>query len=456
MATIVLADDASARSEPPPGTGPYLGKVTGGTFRIVREAAAPKQGTCLYVGPTRFARRNGLDAAKLGPEEWVHHTAAPHLILTGGRPRGTLYSVYRFLEDRIGVHWWTPFDESVPRKPDLKLAARNRRGQPVFRYRDIYMLYGNDGGRFAARNRLNREGDARIDARYGGCMDYGPPYHVHTFYMYLPPEQYLAEHPDWFSLIDGKRVGGQAQLCLTNQEMRAVFLQKLKRYIEESRAAAKKAGEPAPLVFSVSQNDWGGQCQCEPCQAITKAEGSEAGPARFRQLPGRCHPRRIPRGFLDTWPTCIPSRRRNDARARQRDHPPLRHHQQLHRTITDPENRAFRSTSKLHASPKPARVGLRRTYATPTAALASLHTYPVDYRFYAENNVEGVFTEHEYPILADMRDLKVWMMMKLLEDPYRDYNPPAPVHRRYYGPAAPQIREYLRQLQPPPPPRSAT
>lgn len=190
MATIVLADDASA----PERTAAlelahYLGKVTGGTFRIVREAAAPKQGTCLYVGPTRFARRNGLDAAKLGPEEWVHHTAAPHLILTGGRPRGTLYSVYRFLEDRIGVHWWTPFDELVPRKPDLKLAARNRRGQPVFRYRDIYMLYGNDGGRFAARNRLNREGDARIDARYGGCMDYGPPYHVHTFYMYLPPEQ---------------------------------------------------------------------------------------------------------------------------------------------------------------------------------------------------------------------------------------------------------------------------
>ena len=43
-------------------------------------------------------------------------------------------------------------------------------------------------------------------------------------------------------------------------------------------AAARAAGEPPPLVFSVSQNDWLNPCQCDQCQAIAKAEESEAGP----------------------------------------------------------------------------------------------------------------------------------------------------------------------------------
>ncbi len=55
------------------------------------------------------------------------------------------------------------------------LESLDLRGVPVFQYRDIYMLYGLDGGRFAARNRANREGDARITAQYGGSLDYGPP-----------------------------------------------------------------------------------------------------------------------------------------------------------------------------------------------------------------------------------------------------------------------------------------
>ncbi|MBM4080928.1 MAG: DUF4838 domain-containing protein, partial [Planctomycetes bacterium] len=75
-------------------------------------------------------------------------------------------------------------------------------------------------------------------------------------------------------------------------------------------------------------------------------------------------------------------------------------------------------------------------------------TYAADYRFYAEHNVEGVFTEHEYPILADLRDFKVWMMMKTLEDPYRDYAALTQTFTDgFYGPAGPPIREYLSKLE---------
>src|SRR5690606_621909 len=123
-------------------------------------------------------------------------------ILAGGGTRGTLYAAYRFLEDNAGVRWWNPWEEHVPVTGVLQVPPLDKSGKPVFGYRDIYMTYGNDNGRFAIRNRLNREGDAPVGAEYGGSRDYGPPYHAHTLYFILPPKQYFKDHPEWF-LIPG-------------------------------------------------------------------------------------------------------------------------------------------------------------------------------------------------------------------------------------------------------------
>jgi hypothetical protein len=80
--------------------------------------------------------------------------------------------------------------------------------------------------------------------------------------------------------------------------------------------------------------------------------------------------------------------------------------------------------------------------------MPTVHTYATDYQFYAEHNVEGVFTEHEYPVLADLRDLKVWMMMKLLEDPYRDYDVLVQTFADgFYGAAGGHVRRYLVALE---------
>ena len=70
--------------------------------------------------------------------------------------------------------------------------------------------------------------------------------------------------------------------------------------------------------------------------------------------------------------------------------------------------------------------------------MPTAQTYGPDYRFYAAHNVEGVFTELEFEILADMRDLKVWLMMKQLEDPFADYGRLLRIFTDgFYGPAGP-------------------
>ncbi len=454
MAALVVGDAATLPEQTAAAElAAYLQKATGAAFGTVAEAGAPKAGVAIYVGHTAFARRNGIDPAALGPEQWVMRSVGDNLVLTGGRPRGTLYAVYHFLEDVVGVRWWNPWEESVPRKPKLTLPSLDRKGEPRFRYRDIYTLYGGDNGRFAARNRLNRDGDAGIAPELGGEMGYGPPYHVHTFYLYFPPDPWFKEHPEWFSLIGSKRTSNHAQLCLTNGELRKAFVAKLGAYVEQARARAKEKGQPAPTVFDISQNDWGGMCQCEPCQAIAKAEGSEAGPLLdfLNHIADAIRPQ-YPDIFIDTL--AYQMTQQAPKSIKPRDNIIVRlcdTTSNFTRPIIHADNQAFRDHLLAWAKiTKNLRIwDYAVTYAPYYGLpLPTVHTYAADYRFYAEHNVEGVFTEHEYPILADLRDLKVWMMMKLLEDPYRDY---AVLLRDFtdgfYGAAGEHVRQYVARLE---------
>ena len=87
--------------------GKYLGSVTGPVKDGVVKSyygspvAEGNQGSarCIYVGWTEFAQKNGLDGSTMKPEEWAVKTVGADLILTGGRPRGTLYAVYDFLQN---------------------------------------------------------------------------------------------------------------------------------------------------------------------------------------------------------------------------------------------------------------------------------------------------------------------------------------------------------------------
>jgi len=431
----------------------YLGAVTGGVFTITGEAEAGKlRPPRIYVGPTEFAKAQGIDAAAMGEEEWLIRSHGDDLVLAGGRPRGTLYAVYHFLEDVVGVHWWNAYEESVPHQPALQIDDIDRRGKPAFRCRDIYMLYGNDGGRFAARNRLNRDGDARISAEYGGAMDYGPPYHVHTFNMYVPEADFDV-HPEWFSLINGKREKERSQLCLTNPELRAFMLGKLKAYIEQARAAAQANNEPAPSVYSISQNDWTGMCECAACQAIAKAEESEAGPLLdFVNYLAEAIAADYPEASIDTLAYMMTQKPPKSIRPR--DNVIIRlcdTGSNFTLPITDPRNQEFHDhLLRWSAIAKNLRIwDYAVTYAPHYGIpLPTVHTYAPDYRFYAEHNVEGVFTEHEFPVLADMRDFKIWMMMKTLEDPYQDMDALVRTFTDgFCGAAGEFVRQYLARLE---------
>ena len=50
----------------------------------------------------------------------------------------------------------------------------------------------------------------------GGVESY---WGVHTFYPLMPPAEFFNDHPEYYSLIDGKRIHDHAQLCLSNPDV---------------------------------------------------------------------------------------------------------------------------------------------------------------------------------------------------------------------------------------------
>ena len=258
-ATIVEKTAARELSE-------HLKLVTGADFRIIAEKGVPADGKSLiFVGHTGKAPKKDykFDAILIKMD-------GGNLILAGHERRGCLYAVYSFLQDVVGVRWWTSEDTFIPKKPtlvvadDLVVSYAPRLISRQVHHREAWP------GVFSAR----MKGNGEITPEYGGAVQIVN--WCHSFYKYLPPEKYFDAHPHWYAEIDGKRRRERSQLCLTNEEMTQELI---KNVLETLRK------NPGAKMIDVSQNDYvgfsEGFCTCKKCKAIDDAEESHAGTLVF-------------------------------------------------------------------------------------------------------------------------------------------------------------------------------
>lgn len=265
----------------------HLAQVTGATLAIVPEGQTPAGKSRMLVGDGAAAREHlgGLAPASLPADGIVIRTAGRDLVLVGHPRRGTLLAVYTFLEDLVGVHWWTATETHIPKRPTLCIPPLAIRYCPKLADRATRYLQLSDGcftnhslvtaeeqramGIFSTRLRLNGHDHYSIPAEFGGPN--GLIGWVHTFYQInglLPVDQYFDKHPEWYSLIKGQRRRERSQLCLTNEEMRREMVRVVKERIRRN---------PGATMISLSQNDWHGWCECPHCTAIDEHEGTHAG-----------------------------------------------------------------------------------------------------------------------------------------------------------------------------------
>ncbi len=92
-------------------------------------------------------------------------------------------------------------------------------------------------------------------------------YFVHTSDKLLPAVQYYDTHPEYFALVNGKRL--REEVCYSSDE---VF------NIMKNNLQTAMVLQPDRLWWSVSQNDNDVYCQCDKCTELMKKYGSKGAP----------------------------------------------------------------------------------------------------------------------------------------------------------------------------------
>jgi len=422
----------------------WLKEMTGATLPIVADDT-PVGAHEIVLGANARLQALGVEAPlkELGVEGYILRTKGPHLLLIGGPVRGAVYSVFGLLEDHLGCRWFTPEVSRIPKLTRLVVDPLDEKKIPALEYREPFVMDCFDGD-WCARNRMNSSA-GRLEAKHGGKIQYHG--FVHTFNDLVPPSKYYAEHPEYFSLINGKRMNGYYQLCLTNPDVVRIATEEVRKRMRE---------HPEAFVFSVSQNDTGGACQCENCQAIVEREGSEAGPLiEFVNKIADAVVDEFPDKAIDTLAYQYTRKAPKTVRPRPNvivrlcsieccfSHPL--------RTCDGRENEAFRKDIQDWAG-----VCNRlwvwdytTSFAHYLVPFPNRHVLRDNIRFFIENNVTGIFEQNTYTTLCgEFNSLDGYIQAKFLWDP--DYDEDKAMDeflQGVYGKAAGPIRQYLDMLR---------
>ena len=224
----------------------HLRKVSGAKLAIVAEGDS-HTGPAIVLG--RACRELTSQPAGDG---FVIQTMGDRILIAGGNERGTLYGVYVFLEDPVGVRWYMPGEVGtvIPKATSITVGPIDRQETPSFEYRWI-----GPGSEWSARNR-NNVGVPKI-----GVDVYRS---AHTFYIFLDPRKYFEEHPEWYALVGGVRRRNERlthgnQICTSNPQAVAQLIANMRQFL---------TANPSVDVVTLFPNDGNWFCECPHCKAL--------------------------------------------------------------------------------------------------------------------------------------------------------------------------------------------
>ena len=281
----------------------YTEKVTGKKPAVVKgKSNAPNK---VFIGTLDTLKNipvSALKALKAAKQEEAHFVCAKGntVWIIGKQEVADLYATYQFIEDKLGIRWLKPADkndsgEYVPKKVQISFPDFEKFREPAFAFRRIDQCgsYGNvipvQGKTWATRNGY------QTPPAYGTPIPYDKPEsfkckfysariprsknklgggHL-TFAQAMPAKTTFDKHPEYFALIDGKRVKGQ-QYCISNPEVR----RNVADYIIRKLDGSKGLGTYNFGMVDVS----GGWCECAECR---KLDGSDTTAFGFQNVSTR-------------------------------------------------------------------------------------------------------------------------------------------------------------------------
>lgn len=421
----------------------FLQQVTGAAFEI--KPAATDAEPAILVGASDAARTLLPDVKweTLGQDGVVLKTVGDNrLVLAGGSPRGTLYAVYTFLEDHVGVRWWTDTESTIPKSPALEVKDLDTVYVPKLRYRESFHYHVmHDNDRLAARFKLNGH-HHRVPPKWGDHYDLLG--WCHTSFDLVTPDKHFATHPEWYSFRNGKRDAG-GQLCWTNPEMQK----------ELARVALRRIrNNPAAGMISVSQEDRAGWCECDECKTIDDANGGAhsasliTGVNAIAEIIAKEYPDFLVETLAYQYTRQAPTQVKPRANVLVRlcsiecdfAHP-------LAASQNDSFGNDLRNWAKL--STNLFIWNYTTNFSNYIIPHPNLNATADDLRFFVDNKVVGVFEQADcYNRLAgDMLPLRAWLQAHLMWDPSRDQQKLIDEFLAgYFGAAGPKLGEYLKAV----------
>ncbi len=416
----------------------YLFKTGGSRLEITNRIT--DENKMIYVGfkgaPAKLLE--GLNRSEFGNEEYIIRSDGKSLLIAGGETRGTLYGVIGYLSDYLGCRWYTRDVTITPEISKILLTNIEDRQKPAFEYRDMNWRETKDTS-WVIHNRVN---GMRVGNDLGGNYITYP--FVHTYYMLVSPEKYFASHPEYFSEVNGVRVGKDAQLCLTNPEVIRIATETVFEWIKAN---------PDANVFSVDQNDGLGYCECESCRELDKKEGSQSGTVlSFVNQVAKEVGKVYPEVKLQTLAYAYSEKPPKNIRPEENVMIRLCHYEfcSSHPIDACEVNRPFYELLKEWEEIAHGRLTIWdyltdfRNYQMPFANFGS---FSHDVKNYADLGVVGLFNEGNAVGGGEFGELRSWVLAQLMWNPEQDAQKLIDEFvTGVYGVSSPYIAEYIRLI----------
>ena len=426
----------------------FTERLTGVRLPIVDAGAAadiPRRAVFINSSPSPSAPRVPCPPG-LG-DDGFRLKAGPDGVFVAGGKRGVLYGVYELLERFGGCRWYASWHTVVPRRDVFSVPdGLDDSQKPAFPHREPFW-WDMFNGDFAARNRANGP-SMRLDAKHGGHAGrFGRDLpSCHTFQSLLPPGEYFDAHPEYFSMVKGKRRKDKTQLCLTNPDVLRIVTSNVLERIRK---------DPSADYYGVSQNDWFNYCECPSCAAVDAEENSHAGTmVRFVNAVAEAVEKEFPGKIVEMLAYQYTRKPPEKTKLRHNVMPCLC-------TVECDFSRPlpvspYRENVKFAKEIKAWRAQASRLYVWDYTTDFIFYPYPFpnayalqgNVQFFRDNGVYAIFEQGDRQgCNAGFAELKAWLLAKWM------WNPDLPMKpllddffAGFYGAGAPFVREYFEEL----------
>jgi hypothetical protein len=399
----------------------YIRRISGAKPDIISESTYQEQ-AAIFIGNTTHGEQ--YNSRKIIGEGFYIATDNKQLYIHGGSGQGVVYGVYSFIEKYLGCRKYANVPSYTPDTKTIHIPANVFDLQnPQFIYRQVYYPAATDP-EYLAWHKLQQFED--LWGIWG-----------HSFFKIIPPATYFASHPEYYSLVNGKRQ--PMQLCLSNEAVFQLTIDYLKKAISNN---------PDAIYWSIAPMDGGGFCTCDNCKKIDAAAGGPQGSLI---------------NFVNRVANQFPQQKFTTLAYTYTSHPP--------KNITPAEN-VFIMLSSIDAYREeplrvaPSAAGFRKDLEGWAALTSNIFIWDYttqftnylapfpDYnnlqdnlQYFVSHQVKGVFSQGSGETYSDMAALNSYLLANLLWDVNQDSKTlTTGFLNGFYGKAGTWVATYLQEL----------